>query len=127
MSRVINQLGQLERLARIKADRELRRFAAFRAQSQAMAAQINAARGDLAAAAAVPVPDLLTQWQMTTAIVGYHAHHLHRAEAEMERLRPGLDAARTAAALAFGRAEALAELRRLTIAQDRNDRQRKQE
>lgn len=127
MSRVTQQLGQLERIARIKADRELRRFAAFRAQSQAMQTHIDTARGDLAAAAAVPVPDLLAQWQMTTAIVGYHAHHLHRAEADLERLRPGLDAARSAAALAFGRAEALAELRRLTLVQERHDRQRKQE
>lgn len=126
MSRRSDQLAQLERLARLKADRELRRYSAFRAQSDAMQRQIDDARAELSAAAATPLTDAPSGWAATTALVGYHAGQLHRAEDSLDRLRPGLDAARTTAARAFGRAEALAELRRLTIARDREEKQRRQ-
>ena len=126
MSRTTNRLGQLERLARIKADRELRRYSAFRAQADAMRQHVDGFRDDLAQAVSVPGSDAPSQWQFAVALVGYRADQLPRAEQELDRLRPGLDAARAAATTAFGRAEALAQLRRMTLQKDRQDRQRRE-
>lgn len=126
MSRREQQLAQLERLARLKADRELRRFSAFRAQSDAMQSQIDLARDELSAAATTPLSQAPSAWAAAAALVGYHAGQMHQAEDALDRLRPGLDAARTTAARAFGRAEALGQLRRLTRQRDREDKQRKQ-
>lgn len=119
-------MAQLERLARLKADRDLRRFSAFRAQSDAMQRQIDAARTALLAAASTPISETPAAWGTAAALVGYHAGQMHRAEDALDRLRPGLDAARTTAARAFGRAEALGELHRLILRQDREEKQRKQ-
>ena len=127
MSRRAGQLAQLERLARLKADRELRRYAAFRAQSDAMQRELDDARACLSAAAAAPTSESPNDWRMATARVGYHAGQLHRAEDALDRLRPGLDAARATAARAFGRAEALAELRRLSLAREKEEKQRRQD
>lgn len=125
MSRTTDRLGQLERLARLKADRELRLYSAWRNQSDAMQREVDMVRGELAQAVAAPVDGAPGQWQLATALVGYRAGQLHRAEDALTRLKPGLDAARAAAAKAFGRAEALADLRRMTASSERLDRQRR--
>lgn len=125
MSRTTDKLGQLERLARIKADRELRRYAAWHSQADAMQRQVDVVRDELAQAVAAPADGGPGQWQLATAVVGYRAGQLHRAEDELTRLRPGLEAARATAAKAFGRAEALGQLRRMTLSAERLDRQRR--
>ena len=125
MSRRADQLGQLARLARIKADADLRRYSAYRAHADAMQRQVDALRAELSEAIATPVTDALDQWRLTTALVAYRTGQAQRGEVALGRMKPGLEAARQAAALAFGRAEALAQLQRLTLAEERQRKERK--
>lgn len=125
MSRRSDQLGKLAGIARIRADIELRRFAAVRKQAAAMQGQIDAVRSDLAEAIAAPATDALEHWQQTAALVGYRAEAVLRAEIALKRMKPALDSAHAAAAAAFGRAEALVQLRDLTLGRERQDRDRR--
>ena len=125
MSRKADRLRALERIARVKADRELHRFTLYRTQAETMRQQVETIRAELVEAMRPPEADGLAPWRLASALVGYRAAQLHRAEVAFDRMKPGLDAARAAAAQAFGRVEALAELRRLTAAGERQDRERR--
>lgn len=128
MSGGADQLGRLARIARVKADGELRSYSARRAQAEAMQRQLDSVRAELAQAVALPAaPDAPAQWQQITAMVGYRSEQLRQAEIALARIRPGLETARQAAVRAFGRAEALSQLQALTRAQVRLDRQRREE
>ncbi len=121
------QLGQLARIARARADIELRRYAACRAQSDALRAHVEAIRAELAAAIEAPVADSVDQWRLTTALVAYRADEVHRAEGALARMQPAVEAARAAAAKAFGRAEAISELRSLQRNADAQARAKRSE
>ena len=125
MSETTDRMGQLARIARTRAETDLRRYAAFRAQADAMERQIRTARAELGQAIAAPPVEGLDRWRLTTALVGYRAGQLHRAEASLARMKPGLDAARASAVQAFGRAEALVQMQRLTLAREQRDRERR--
>jgi len=128
MSGGADQLGRLARIARVKADGELRSYSARRAQAEAMQRQLDSVRAELAQAVALPAaPDAPAQWQQIAAMVGYRSEQLRQAEIALARIRPGLETARQAAVRAFGRAEALSQLQALTRAQVRLDRQRREE
>ncbi|SHM32626.1 hypothetical protein SAMN05444389_10744 [Paracoccus solventivorans] len=128
MTRGAERLGQLARIARVKADGELRAYSAHRAQAEAMQRQLDAVRAELAQAIAAPTaPDAPAQWRQTAALVGYRSEQLRQAEIALSRIRPGLEAARQAAVRAFGRSEALSQLQALTRAQAQLDRQRREE
>ena len=95
MIRGAEQLGRLARIARVKADGELRAYSACRAQAEAMQRQLDAVRAELAQAIAAPTaPDAPAEWRQTAAMVGYRAEQLRQAEIALARIRPGLDAAR---------------------------------
>lgn len=125
MSRRDQQMAELARIARLQADLELRRYAGYRSHAEAMRRHVDDAREELAAAMAAPASDALDQWRLATALVGYRAGQLHQAEEALLRMKPALDAARAAAATAFGRAEAIAELRRLTARQEQEQKARR--
>lgn len=125
MSRRSDQLRALARLARMRADLELRRYAAYRAQADEMRRHVDTIRDELHAAMTAPAGDALDQWRLTTALVGYRAGRLHRAEDGLARMQPALAAARKNATVAFGRAEALVQLQRMTVAKDREARDRR--
>lgn len=127
MSRKTQQMAQLARIARAKADLELRRYAGYRGHADAMRRHIESARDELTQAMAAPPTDAMDQWRLATALVGYRAGQLHRAEEALLRMQPALAAARAAAATAFGRAEAIAELRRLTVRQEQEEKARRSE
>lgn len=128
MTRGAEQLGRLARIARVKADGELRAYAARRAQAEAMQRQLDAVRAELAQAIAAPTaPDAPAEWRQTAALVGYRSEQLRQAEVALARIRPGLELARQAAMRAFGRSEALSQLQALTRAQAQLDRQRREE
>ncbi len=115
MTRGAERLGQLARIARVKADGELRAYSARRAQAEAMQRQLDAVRAELAQAIAAPTaPDAPAEWRQTAALVGYRSEQLRQA-------------ARQAAVRAFGRSEALSQLQALTRAQAQLDRQRREE
>ena len=125
MSRRTDQLGKLARIARLKADADLRRYSAYRAHADAMQQQVDAIRAELAEAIAAPVSDALEQWRLTTALVAYRTAEAQRSEVALARMKPGLDAAHRAAVLAFGRAEALLQMQRLALAQERTEAERR--
>ncbi|MBB1498777.1 hypothetical protein [Paracoccus sp. MC1862] len=125
MSGKSGQLEALARLARIKADADLRRYAAYRVHAEAMQRQIDALRTDLAEAIATPGADRLDQWRLTTAVVAYRTGQAQRAEIALARMKPGLAAAQRAATLAFGRAEALSRLQQLKEDQERRKAERR--
>lgn len=125
MSRKTDQLGKLARIARIKADADLRRYSAYRAHTDAMQRQVDAIRAELTETIAAPVPDALDQWRLTTALVAYRAGEAQRSEVALARMKPGLDAAHRTAVVAFGRAEALLQLRQLNLAQERKEAERR--
>lgn len=128
MTRGAERLGQLARIARVKADGELRAYSARRAQAEAMQRQLDAVRAELAQAIAAPTaPDAPAQWRQTAALVGYRSEQLRQAEIALARIRPGLETTRQAAVRAFGRSEALSQLQALTRAQVQLDRQRREE
>ena len=125
MSSRVKQLQALERLSRLKADLELRRFSAFRAHVQAVQAKAEGMRAELAEAAAAPPGAAVADWRAAHALVGYRAGALRRAEADLDRMSPGLAAAQQAAARAFGRTEALNRLQEGLATADRATRARR--
>ena len=125
MSRKADQLGKLARIARLKADADLRRYSAYRAHADAMQRQIEGIRTELAEAIAAPVSDGLDQWRLTTALVAYRTREVQRSETALARMKPGLDAAHRAAVLAFGRAEALLQVQRQTLTQEKTEAERR--
>ena len=125
MSRKADQLGKLARIARLKADADLRRYSAYRAHADAMQRQVEGIRAELAEAIATPVSDALGQWRLTTALVAYRAGEAQRSEAALTRMKPGLDAAHRAALLAFGRAEALLQVQRQVLEQEKTEAERR--
>ena len=112
-------------IARLKADADLRRYSAYRAHADAMQRQIEGIRTELAEAIAAPVSDGLDQWRLTTALVAYRTREVQRSETALARMKPGLDAAHRAAVLAFGRAEALLQVQRQTLTQEKTEAERR--
>lgn len=109
------QLQALERIARIKADLELKKFAAFshhmtQAQGRADALQLALTQSYRSAA-----PLSLPEARMANVQAGRSARELRQAERDILRLQPKFDAARKDAAKEFGRAEVLLSL----VAQER--------
>lgn len=125
MSRKTDQLGKLARIARLKADTDLRRYCAYRAQADALQRQVDVIRAELAEAIATPLSDALDQWRLTTALVAYRTGQAQRSEAALTRMKPGLDAAHRAALLAFGRAEALLQVQHQTLSQEKAEAERR--
>ena len=103
----IGQLRQLERIARIKAERQLQEFAAFNAHMTAARGHVAALESALSQSYDSAAPLSLPEARTANAQAGRAARELRRADAEMERLLPRFEIARLQAARAFGRAEAL--------------------
>ncbi|MRX49697.1 hypothetical protein GI374_04385 [Paracoccus sp. S-4012] len=117
-------LKPLEAVARLKAEAELRRFAALRRQMAGMDARLDAIEAELAGTAsgwqaATTPADLRLVNALTRAAV------LDREETAAARaaILPAHEAARQAAARAFGRAEVLAMLDRRMEAEARRARE----
>lgn len=110
MTRESEKLAQLERIARIRAERELKRFAAFNlhmAQAQDRATALRTALDQSYRSAA---PLSVAEARIANAQAGRTARELRQAEAEMARMLPRFEVARRDAAREFGRAEVLLKL-----------------
>ena len=109
------ELAQLERIARLKSERELGKFAAINAHMVVAQQRVVAMRKMLEHSyrdgASLSLPDL----RIETAQAGRIARELWVAEQEVERLKPGFERIRHAAMQEFGRAEVLKELARKEI------------
>lgn len=105
-------LAALERLARLKAERELQKFAAFSLHMTAARQRVDALQAALDQSYRSTAPLGLSEARMANAQAGRAARELRRADVELSRLKPRFEAARQDAAREFGRAEVLLELAR---------------
>lgn len=118
-------LARLERVARLKADMELKRFAAFRRHVAGLRAESQRLEAELLAEAARGAPASVAEARMAHALTRHVAGERMTVDAELDRLSPGFEAARLAAVREFGRAEVIAELGRRTAAARALDRVRR--
>ena len=110
MTRQSDKLAQLERIARLKAERELKRFAAFNLHMKQAQARAAAMRTALDQSYRSTAPLTVAEARIANAQAGRSARDLHQAEAEVARMQPRFEAARRDAVREFGRAEVLLTL-----------------
>lgn len=125
MSRKTDTLGKLERVARLKSDLEMRRFSAFRAHLMAARARVAHLEDELEAVYRSDNAFSVAEARLTNALAGEASRALIQAEGELSRMLPGFEKARQSAVRAFGRAEALNELRNAAHDADRLVRARR--
>lgn len=125
MSRKTDALGKLERIARLKSDLEMRRFSAFRAHLIAARERVTRIEGELEAIYRSDSPFSVNEARLTNAIACEKSQALLTAEADLQQLLPGFDAARQRAMREFGRAEVLKNLHASSAEGDQADRIRK--
>lgn len=125
MRRDSEALAGLERIARLKADMEMRRLAAFRAHVEAARHRIGQLEAELEAIYRADRPFSIAEARLTNALAGERSRALLAAEEDLARILPGYELARQAAAREFGRGEAVHALRQDLIAQRRQDRLRR--
>lgn len=104
------QLAALEKIARMKAERELKKFAAFSSHMLSAQHRSSALRAALEQSYHSAAPLSVSEARMANAQAGRAARDLRRSEHEIQRLMPKFEAARRDAAREFGRAEVLLSL-----------------
>lgn len=117
-----DKLAQLERIARIKAERELKRFAAFSVHMAKARDHADAMRTALDQSYRSAAPLSVAEARIANAQAGRSARELRQAEAEVARMQPRFDAARRDAAREFGRAEVLLNLSAIRRADEKAPR-----
>ena len=110
MKKSAKQLEQLARLAQIRSDTELKRFAAFRAHVDAIATQRQEMREKLVAVYARVEAFSIVEARLANQTAGQLARGAALLDAELDRLRPGFDIARQRAVREFGRVQVLKKL-----------------
>lgn len=103
-------LTRLAKLAEIRSDVELKRFAAFRRHVDALAAQQNEQRDRLGQLFAQDEAFSVEGARLASQEAGRLAREIARLDAELGRIRPGFDLARSRAMREFGRVRALEQL-----------------
>ena len=103
------KLALLERIARLKAERELKKFAAFNTHMVKAREKVETCQAALRQSYE---SDALTvaEARIANAQAARSAYELNRAFADIQRMTPRFERARAAAAREFGRAEVLLEL-----------------
>ena len=117
-----DRLAALERIARIKAERELKKFAAFSQRMAHARQRADALRAALDQCYRSTAPLGVAEARMANAQAGRSARELTRADRELADLEPRFEAARQVAAREFGRAEGLLSLSRSLAAKSRGPR-----
>ncbi|MGZ3215369.1 hypothetical protein [Paracoccus sp. T5] len=115
------QLAQLERIARLKAERQLKTFAAYNAHVTAARQRVEALQVSLAQSYDSMAPLSLAEARVANAQAGRAARELRHADSQLQRILPGFEIARRQAAREFGRAEVL-----LGLGQDEEQRRRQE-
>ncbi|WP_347267339.1 hypothetical protein [Paracoccus sp. (in: a-proteobacteria)] len=110
MTRQREGLAQLQRIARLKADLEMRRFAALRGHVDAARATVSRLEGEIEGLYRAERAFSPAEARLTNALAGDCGRALGRAERDLQRLLPAYEVARQAASRALGRAEALGML-----------------
>ncbi|MFI0396489.1 hypothetical protein [Paracoccus jiaweipingae] len=125
MVKKADKLDELARVANLKAEQELRKYAAFRANMQALHQRLDGLGQQIGAVHAQPAPQNVAQLRAAADQAHRLTQSLLRAEAELAQLQPRFDAMRQQAASAWGRVEVLRKLADQTRAQARAARQQK--
>lgn len=110
MKKTAKQLEQLERLAQIRSDMELKRFAAFRVHMDSLAAHSLQMREKLKVAYAYNAAFSVPEAQLANREAGRLAMSAAQLQTEIDRLRPSFDVARQRALREFGRVQVLRNL-----------------
>lgn len=110
----IKKMADLEKIARILAEREALQFAGINKYMHQKQSDVNTLQAVLEQSYRSEVALTVAEMQMANAQAGRAARELRGAEREVERIKPYYEAARSRAAKAFGRAEALRELSQIT-------------
>jgi len=116
------KLAALERIARIKAERELKKFAAFNAHMIAARARVESVRAALEQSYRSTAPLTVAEARMANAQAGRSARELQQADRELARLEPRFAVARQQAAREFGRAEVLLSLSKSAFDERRREK-----
>lgn len=119
------KLAELQRLAQLKSDLEMRRFSAFRSRVEVAQAQIQAIEQDLRDLYNSNCDFSIEEARLANALAGERSRALLRAELALQHLLPGFEVARQAALREFGRVEVLRSVRQGLIDQKAQDRRRK--
>ena len=109
-------LARLQQIARLKADRELKKFAAFRQHYDRAQQRIDGLQDDLARTYASQAPFTIAEARLANLQAARLARDLTQATGELRQMQPKFDAARLAAAREFGRAEVLKSLKEMAQA-----------
>ena len=104
------KLAQLERLARLKAERELKKFAAFNQHMLKTRQHVASLQTALQQCYENSAPLSVPAARVASAQSARSARELARAQAELERIKPRFEKTRSQAAREFGRAEVLLQL-----------------
>lgn len=119
------KLAELQRLAQLKSDLEMRRFSAFRNRVEVAQAQIRAIEQDLRDIYDSQSDFAIEEARLANALAGERSRALLRAELALEQMLPSFEVARQAALREFGRVEVLRSARQDLIDRISQDRRRK--
>lgn len=108
-----SKLAALERIARLKAERALTKFAAFSQHMTAAQQRAEALRIALEQSYRSAAPLSVAEARVANAQAGRSARELRRADQEVARMTPRFEEVRRDAAREFGRAEVLLGLSRI--------------
>lgn len=122
-----DDLAALHKLARLRSDREMRKFRAFRDHVLACEARIAELKAHLTAAYATEDGFSLANTRQSHALTRHIATELRQHENEMMELRPRFEAARQQVMQEFGRAEVLEGLHKQAVQALREERASKAE
>ncbi|TRW95506.1 hypothetical protein FNJ84_16130 [Paracoccus sp. M683] len=110
MVTIRNKMAQLARLAQLKSDLELKRFAAFSTNVEAARQRIEACEEAVARCYASAAPMTLAEARVASAQAGEMSRNAERGRRELQMMLPRFELARQRAAKEFGRANVLESL-----------------
>lgn len=100
-------LAQLEHIARLKADRELKKFAAFNTHMVLARQRVETLHAALRQCYESSAPLSVAEARIASAQAARSAQELNRAVGDLDRMTPRFEKARADASREFGRAEVL--------------------
>ncbi len=118
-------LGKLGRLAQLKSDLEMRRFAAFRAHVEASRSRIAVMEERLQALYDNPEAFTVAQARLTNAMTVAQVGALDQEKASLTQILPRFEQARQAAIREFGRAEVIRQIGRNQQQEERLEESRR--
>lgn len=122
----VGRLSDLQKIAKLKSDLEMRRFSAYRASVVATKARITALRQGLDELYDQAQDFSIAGARLVNALAHEKMRALQEEERQLNHMMPGYEAARQLALREFGRAETLHQLRIRLSEEGRLKRQRQQ-